>query len=118
VNRGRLVLGVVVAVIAGTGAVAFASAQEPDESTGTFERCYFEGDQLVLTFTHGSNEKVTTSADLRADSVVVTLRREAGEGVSNMVAYAGEAKYRVGAARTVIYPNGTALDCNQTLPGD
>jgi hypothetical protein len=77
-----------------------------------FESCHWDGDVLVLGYTYGTGDRVSTSVEPRDSDVVAQFRnREAGGNHTTQV-LDGEARYKVsGGPRPVHYPNGATLNC-------
>ena len=77
-----------------------------------FESCHWEGGTVVLGYTYGSGDTVSTMVHPDGDHVVAQLRVDrpgddgAGGGLS------GEAHYPIdGGPLPVEYPNGAELNC-------
>lgn len=76
-----------------------------------FESCHWEGDQLVLGYSYGTGDTVTTKVVPRADDVVAQFRVDEAGGDHTQV-LEGEARYHIaGGPRPVHYPNGAELGC-------
>jgi hypothetical protein len=77
-----------------------------------FESCHWEGDTVVLAYSYGVGDTVSTMVQPDGDHVVVQLRIDDAGGTRPAVALAGEARYSVwGGPHPVEYPNGAALNC-------
>ena len=77
-----------------------------------FESCHWEGSNLVLGYTYGSGDTVSTMVHPDGDHVVAQLRVERAEGATTMQALTGQATYPVsGGPLPVEYPNGAELNC-------
>jgi hypothetical protein len=77
-----------------------------------FQYCRWQGHVLVLGYSYGTGDTVTTMAKPRSDHVVAQLRvDEAGD--DNPGTLNGEARYAIaGGPRPVRYPNGAELSCS------
>lgn len=83
-----------------------------DDSSSRPLNCHFEDGALVLNYTYGSNELVTTALDIRGGRAVISLRTEEGDGGSLSIAYLGEARYSsIEPGTPVTYPDGQVVDC-------
>lgn len=79
--------------------------------------CHFDSGILVLNYTYGSNEVVSTDFDIREGKVVVSVSRENGGGGSLSPLYLGEARYSsVEPGTPVTYPDGGRLACPLRSP--
>jgi hypothetical protein len=77
-----------------------------------FESCHWQGDQLVLGYTYGTGDTVTTVVKPHTDDVVAQLRVDEGGGDHVTGALSGEARFSLtGGTRPVHYPNGAELNC-------
>ena len=77
-----------------------------------FESCHWEADVLVLGYTYGSGDTVSTMVHPAGDHVVAQLRIDEGGGVTTTQALTGEATYTIsGGPLPVKYPNGAELNC-------
>lgn len=77
-----------------------------------FESCHWEGNELVLGFSYGSGDTVSTMVHPAGDHVVAQLRiDEAGDNHAD-VALMGEARYPISDGPSPVeYPNGKTLNC-------
>ena len=77
-----------------------------------FESCHWKGAQLVLGYTYGSGDTVSTMVHPDGDHVVAQLRVDEPSGPRPQVALTGEARYPIsGGPVPVRYPNGAELNC-------
>ena len=77
-----------------------------------FESCHWQGEQLVLGYTYGTGDTVTTVVEPRTDDVVAQLRVDEAGGDHITGALSGQARFRLsGGTRPVHYPNGAELNC-------
>jgi len=77
-----------------------------------FESCHWEGDALVLGYTYGSGDTVSTMVRPEDDHVVAQLRVDEPDGPRPAIALTGEARYPVsGGPLPVRYPDGNELNC-------
>jgi hypothetical protein len=76
-----------------------------------FEACHWEGDELVLSYSYGTGDTVTTRVEPRTGDVVAQFRVDEASGDQNQT-LVGEARYHIsGGPRPVHYPNGAELGC-------
>ena len=77
-----------------------------------FESCHWEGSTLVLGYTYGSGDTVSTMVHPSGDHVVAQLRVDEAGGSGTDSGLTGEAHYPVsGGPLPVKYPNGAELNC-------
>ena len=77
-----------------------------------FESCHWEGDHVVLGYTYGPGDTVSTMVRPDGDHVVAQLRVDRAEGSRPAMALDGEATYPIsGGPMSVQYPNGAELNC-------
>jgi hypothetical protein len=77
-----------------------------------FESCHWDGAKLVLGYTYGSGDTVSTMVHPAGDHVVAQLRVHEGSGSQTQEVLSGEATYPIsGGPLTVKYPNGAELNC-------
>ena len=77
-----------------------------------FESCEWQGDQLVLGYTYGTGDTVSTMVHPDGDHVVAQLRVDEGGGNHTTQVLTGRARYPVsGGPLPVEYPNGADLNC-------
>ena len=77
-----------------------------------FESCHWQGDNLVLGFTYGPGDTVSTMVHPDGDHVVAQLRVDEAGGARPAIALTGEARYPIsGGPLPVEYPNGAELNC-------
>ena len=111
---GMRILQYVVIALLGVGLVItsigwYLSAHPGGER---FESCHWEGDSLVLGFSYGKGDTVSTMVQPDGDHVVAQLRIDEPSDGSTDVALMGEARYPVsGGPLPVQYPNGAELNC-------
>jgi len=101
---------VVVLVLAlGVACVGWYLAAHPGGTR--FASCRWDGDHLVLGYTYGSGDTVSTMVHPAGDHVVAQLRVDEGGG-DNAQSLSGSATYPVsGGPFPVQYPNGAELNC-------
>jgi hypothetical protein len=103
-----VVLGVLVVWLVVTSVGWYLSAHPGGER---FESCHWEGDDLVLGYTYGSGDTVSTMVHPNGDHVEAQLRVDEAEG-GVAVTLVGKARYPIsGGPRPVQYPNGAELNC-------
>ena len=77
-----------------------------------FESCHWQGDQLVLGYTYGTGDTVSTMVHPAGDHVVAQLRVDEGGGNHTLQVLTGQARYPIsGGPLPVKYPNGAELNC-------
>jgi hypothetical protein len=77
-----------------------------------FESCRWEGDSVVLGYSYGVGDTVSTMVRPEGDHVVAQLRIDRADGSHATQALMGEARYPVsGGPLPVEYPNGAQLNC-------
>lgn len=77
-----------------------------------FESCHWEGETLVLGYTYGSGDTVSTMVHPAGDHVVAQLRVHENGGSHTDQGLAGDARYPIaGGPMPVRYPNGAELNC-------
>jgi hypothetical protein len=77
-----------------------------------FESCHWQGDQLVLGYTYGTGDTVTTVVHPAGDHVVAQLRVDEGGGNHTLQVLTGQGEYQIsGGPLPVKYPNGAELNC-------
>jgi len=78
-----------------------------------FESCHWEGEDLVLGYTYGVGDTVSTMVRPSGDHVVAQLRVDSSDD-DRSAALAGQARYPVsGGPLPVRYPNGADMNCPQ-----
>ena len=83
-----------------------------------FDSCRFDGQNLVLSYLYGANQRVSPTVDTRGGDVVVALHVEAGTGSTPDIGLTGEARFAIfGEPTTVRYPDGETLDCSLKSSG-
>lgn len=103
------VLGVLVIGLLVTSVGWYLSAHPGGER---FESCHWEADDLVLGYTYGSGDTVSTMVHPSGDHVVAQLRVDEAGGARPAIALVGEARYPIsGGPLPVRYPNGADLNC-------
>jgi hypothetical protein len=104
-----VVLGVLVIGLLVTSVGWYLSAHPGGER---FESCHWDGNDLVLGYTYGSGDTVSTMVHPSSDHVVAQLRVDEAGGAQPAIALTGEARYPIsGGPRAVEYPNGAELNC-------
>jgi hypothetical protein len=77
-----------------------------------FESCHWQGDVLVLGYTYGAGDTVSTMVHPGDGQVKTQLRIDRADGAQNAVALEGEARYPIsGGPVPVKYANGNELNC-------
>jgi hypothetical protein len=77
-----------------------------------FESCHWDGQDLVLGYTYGSGDTISTMVHPDGDHLVAQLRVDEPSGPRPALALNGEARYPIsGGPRPVQYPNGAELNC-------
>jgi hypothetical protein len=106
-----VVLGVLAIGLLVTSVGWYLSAHPGGER---FESCHWEGTTLVLGYTYGPGDTVSTMVHPSGDHVVAQLRVDRAEGNQATVALTGEASYPVSSGPLPVrYPNGADLNCPQ-----
>lgn len=111
---GMRILTYVVIALLGVGLVVtsigwYLSAHPGGER---FESCHWEGETVVLGYTYGVGDTVSTMVRPEGDHVVAQLRIDRAGGARPAMALTGEARYPVsGGPLPVQYPNGAELNC-------
>jgi hypothetical protein len=101
---GLLVVGLIVTSIGW-----YLSAHPGGER---FESCHWEGKTLVLGYSYGVGDTVSTMVRPEGDHVVAQLRIDKGGGDRVTIGLTGEAHYPVSAGPLPVeYPNGAELNC-------
>lgn len=76
-----------------------------------FQSCEWRGSELVLRYSYGTGDKVSTMVSPQHDHVVAQLRVDERDGDTSG-SLDGVARYAIdGGPRPVRYPNGADLDC-------
>jgi hypothetical protein len=110
---GMRILQYVVGALLGVGLVVTSIGWYLSAHPGgvRFESCHWEGSDLVLGYTYGSGDTVSTMVQPSNDHVVAQLRVDEGDG-DHTSTLSGESRYPVsGGPRPVEYPNGAELNC-------
>jgi len=77
-----------------------------------FESCHWQGDRVVLGYTYGTGDTVSTMVHPDGDHVVAQLRVDEAGGDHTTQVLTGQATYPVaGGPLPVEYPNGAELNC-------
>jgi len=111
---GMRILQYVVIALLGVGLVVtsigwYLSAHPGGER---FESCHWEGDAVVLGYSYGVGDTVSTMVQPKGDHVVAQLRIDRADDAQPAIALMGEARYPVsGGPLPVKYPNGAELNC-------
>jgi hypothetical protein len=111
---GMRILQYVVIALLGVGLVVtsigwYLSAHPGGER---FESCHWEGNVLVLGYTYGSGDTVSTWVRPEGDQVRAQLRIDRADGSQTSTSLEGEARYPVsGGPLPVKYANGKELNC-------
>jgi hypothetical protein len=111
---GMRIVGYVVVALLAVGLVVTSAGWYLSAHPGgeRFESCHWEGDDLVLGYTYGAGDTVSTMVEPDGDHLVAQLRVDEADGDRSAVALVGEARYPVdGGPRPVRYPNGAELNC-------
>ena len=108
----RLVWYGVVAILTialGVACIGWYLAAHPGGTR--FASCAWEGDDLVLQYSYGTGDQVTTMVNPSSDHVVAQLRVDE-KGSDSTSALTGESRFTLsGGPRPVQYPNGAELNC-------
>ena len=103
------VLGVLVVALLVTTIGWYLSAHPGGER---FESCHWQGNVLVLGYTYGPGDTVSTMVHPNGDHVVAQLRVDEAGANQATVALTGQARYPIsGGPMPVRYPNGADLNC-------
>ena len=111
---GMRILQYVVIALLGVGLVVtsigwYLSAHPGGER---FESCHWEGNVMVLGYTYGSGDTVSTMVHPDGDHVKAQLRIDEPGGTRTAEALTGEARYPIaGGPLPVQYANGKELNC-------
>jgi hypothetical protein len=104
------VVGAVLVVALVVTSVGWYLSAHPGGSR--FASCEWHGNELVLGYTYGTGDTVTTKVEPTSDDVVAQFRVDEAGGTSTAVALNGQARYNIaGGPRPVHYPNGAELNC-------
>jgi hypothetical protein len=77
-----------------------------------FESCRWDGSTVVLGYSYGSGDTVSTMVHPDGDHVVAQLRIDEAGGNHTAVSLMGEARYPVSSGPLPVeYPNGKQLNC-------
>lgn len=77
-----------------------------------FESCHWQGNAVVLGYSYGVGDTVSTMVHPEGDHVVAQLRIDRADGAQDTTALMGQARYPVsGGPLPVQYPNGAELNC-------
>src|SRR5205823_1929526 len=77
-----------------------------------FESCHWEGSHLVLGYTYGSGDTVSTMVHPAGDHVVAQLQIDRAGGPTTLQALTGQATYSVSVGPLPVeYPSGSELKC-------
>jgi hypothetical protein len=102
----------VLVVALGVTSIGWYFAEHPGGTQ--FASCRWDGDRLVLGFTYGPGDTVSTMVRPEGDHVVAQFRVDEAEGAGTMQALTGEATYPVaGGPLPVEYPNGAKMNCSR-----
>jgi hypothetical protein len=107
----RYVVGAVLVVVVVVTSIGWYLSTHPGGER--FESCHWEGKSLVLGYSYGSGDTVSTMVHPDGQHVVAQLRiDEPSGGDRTTIGLTGEARYAVdGGPLPVEYPNGAQLDC-------
>ena len=106
----QYVVGAVLVVALAVTSIGWYLSAHPGGTR--FESCHWEGSDLVLGYTYGSGDTVSTMVHPEGDDVVAQLRVDEGGGNHTTQALTGEARYPIsGGPRRCSYPNGAELNC-------
>ena len=104
--------GVVVVLVVALGVTSIGWYLSAHPGGVRFESCHWQGDDLVLGYTYGSGDTVSTMVHPAGDHVVAQLRVDRADGAQPAIALSGEARYPVsGGPMRVRYPNGADMNC-------
>src|SRR4051812_40419267 len=107
------ILQYVVAALLGVGLVVTSVGWSLSAPPGgeRFESCHWQGNQLMLGYTYGSGDTVSTMVHPDGDHVVAQLRVDEGDNHTDQD-LTGQATYPIsGGPLPVRYPNGAELNC-------
>jgi hypothetical protein len=77
-----------------------------------FESCHWDGSKLVLGYTYGAGDTVSTMVHPESGHVVAQLQVHEASGNHTQQALTGEATYPIsGGPMPVKYPSGAELNC-------
>ena len=104
--------GVVVVLALALGATSIGWYLSAHPGGVRFESCHWEDSNLVLGYTYGSGDTVSTMVHPDGDHVVAQLQVHEGGGATTLQALTGQATYPIsGGPLPVRYPNGAELNC-------
>ncbi len=104
--------GVVAVLVVALGVTSIGWYLSAHPGGVRFESCHWEGSDLVLGYTYGSGDTVSTMVHPAGDHVVAQLQVHEGGGATTMQALTGQATYPIsGGPLPVKYPNGAELNC-------
>jgi hypothetical protein len=103
--------GVVLVLVLALGATSIGWYLAAHPGGTRFASCQWQGDQLVLRYSYGTGDQVTTMVSPKSDHVVAQLRvQEKGGDASAPLT--GQTQITVpGGPQPVEYPNGADLNC-------
>jgi hypothetical protein len=106
-----LLYGVVVILTIALGVAGIGWYLSAHPGGTRFASCQWQGDDLVLQYSYGNGDQVTTMVNPSTDHVVAQLRvDEKGDDSSSSLT--GESRFTLsGGPRPVEYPNGAELNC-------
>lgn len=103
--------GVVVVLVIALGVTSIGWYLSAHPGGVRFESCHWEGENLVLGYTYGSGDTVSTMVHPSGDHVVAQLRVDEGNNSTDQ-GLTGKATYPIsGGPLPVRYPNGAELNC-------
>jgi len=104
--------GVVVVLVIALGVTSIGWYLSAHPGGVRFESCHWDGTDLVLGYTYGSGDTVSTMVHPSGDHVVAQLRVDEGGGNHTTQVLTGQARYPIsGGPLPVQYPNGAELNC-------
>ena len=78
-----------------------------------FTSCRIDGDEAVLTFDYGDDQRVRATSDTTGDGVTVSLTVRDGRGGADDIGLQGELRVSMFGATELRYPSGERVDCDQ-----
>ena len=110
----RLGLGLLVLATSALATVGYTATHASGHER--FDSCRVLSDgTVVLDYTYGAGDKVTTSVEPQASTVIVSLRRDRAPGLQPAVALAGQLRFDPFGGlgrRTLTHDDGTEIACS------